>query len=264
MKRKLIIVLGPTASGKTEYSLSCAKYAQMRGKNVEIINADSRQLYKHMNIGTAKITASDMRDVPHHLFSVLDPKEESNIGWYKREAMSVIDSIHARGYLPILVGGSMLYISSIIDGLEPIPHDISGGIPNVVRSECPYDCTMIGMNVSREDLCRRINQRTENLLASGWIDEVRQLLTMGYTVDDPGFKACGYKEIVEEIQNHRSTQVTLWHRKSEISHSKLYEGIAMKTRQYAKRQMTWWKHDQRIRWVTPDTDREQLFFPECL
>lgn len=248
MKRKLIVVLGPTASGKTEFSVRLAKMIE----RIEIINADSRQLYASMDIGTAKIRSEDMHDIPHHLLSVLDPKTQANIGWYKKEAMRVIDEIHARGSIPMLVGGSMLYISSIIDGLKPNPYRRSGGPPSTVKSPCPYDLSIIGLEVPRQELCRRINERTRTLLNSGWIEEVEGLLKMGYSVEDPGFMACGYREIANKIKNEKCKMK-----------SDLYEEIAAKTRQYAKRQLCWWKRDTRIMWVNPATwlvDRSQKVF----
>src|SRR3989344_4307136 len=115
-KRPLIVIVGPTSSGKTDFSIRVAEEVG----NAEIVNADSRQLYRGMDIGTAKITRAEMHKIPHHLFDVLDPDEEVTIAWYKKEATRVIDEIHVGGKVPMLVGGSMLYISAIIDGLQPI------------------------------------------------------------------------------------------------------------------------------------------------
>src|SRR3989338_1271008 len=113
----LIVVVGPTASGKTALSLDLAERIIALGKPVEIINADSRQLYRFLDIGTAKIRPEEMRGIPHHLIDVLDPQEEVTIAWYQKEVTCVIGDIRRRGSVPMLVGGSMLYISSVIDGL---------------------------------------------------------------------------------------------------------------------------------------------------
>ncbi|MFA5273740.1 MAG: tRNA (adenosine(37)-N6)-dimethylallyltransferase MiaA, partial [Candidatus Peribacter sp.] len=115
--RRLLVLVGPTASGKTGLSLRIAQEFRAQGRGVEIINADSRQLYRFLDIGTAKIRKAEMRSVPHHLIDVLDPKQEVTAAWYKREAERVIAEIHARGNIPFLVGGSMLYASAIIDNL---------------------------------------------------------------------------------------------------------------------------------------------------
>ncbi len=120
-KNPLIAVLGPTASGKTGFSIELAReLASQFNRKAEIVNADSRQIYKFLDIGTAKITESDMKGVPHHLFSLLDPKEEVSIAWYQKKVFETIDTIYAKNSIPLLVGGSMLYLSSIIDGLTPV------------------------------------------------------------------------------------------------------------------------------------------------
>lgn len=113
----LLVVLGPTASGKTSFSIDAALFLKCHGYTMEIINADSRQLYRALDIGTAKITDEEMHGVPHHLLSVLDPREPVTVAWYQREALRVIDDVLRRGAIPMLVGGSMLYLSSVIDGL---------------------------------------------------------------------------------------------------------------------------------------------------
>ncbi len=119
--RPLVVILGPTASGKTAFSLEVAEELSRLGVRGEIVNADSRQLYRSLDIGTAKILSSQMCGVPHHLLDVLDPQEEVTIAWYKERAQRAVDDILARGAIPLLVGGSMLYLSAIIDGLEPSP-----------------------------------------------------------------------------------------------------------------------------------------------
>lgn len=299
--RPLVVVLGPTGSGKTDFSIRLAlrlrSHSAGSGKagrsvqQIEIVNADSRQLYHSLDIGTAKITPEEMHGIPHHLLSVLDPKEEVTVAWYREKASAVIDGCFHRGSLPILVGGSMLYISAIIDGLELLPsadplvrsrleeeyekdrgislhrklqeadpesaasihphnkpyvirameiYESGEGIPSREKrtSLCPYDLFIIGMQWPREELTRRINDRTMTLLRSGWIEEVRELFRKGYSADDPGMKSHGYREI----------GLGLGLGDEEII-EKYGEIIAAKTRQYAKRQMTWWKHDKRIQWI---------------
>ncbi|MBU2213630.1 tRNA (adenosine(37)-N6)-dimethylallyltransferase MiaA, partial [Patescibacteria group bacterium] len=125
----LIVILGPTASGKTGFSIELAKHLQAQGREavrrssprVEIINADSRQLYKYLNIGTAKVTEEEMQGISHHLINVLDPKEEVSVGWFQVEANRIINEVHERGNIPFLVGGSMLYVSSVTDELTMAP-----------------------------------------------------------------------------------------------------------------------------------------------
>lgn len=285
-KKPLIVVLGPTASGKTGFSM---KLAEMIG-SAEILNADSRQLYRHMDIGTAKISDAEKRGIPHHLFDVLEPTEDVSIAWYKEQATAIIEDCHKRGVVPILVGGSMLYISAVVDGLDPLPpvdpairerleeeYDVDDGWslydrlveidpataksfesqnkryvvramelyektgipPSQLKKTIPppYQILQFGMYWAREELTQRIDERTKEMLENGWIEEVEGLLDRGFTVSDPGMKSHGYREIIAWLQS------------DEQDKGVLMELIASKTRQYAKRQMTWWTGDDRINWL---------------
>jgi tRNA dimethylallyltransferase len=293
----LIVVLGPTASGKTAFGITLEKFLASSGTHVEIVNVDSRQLYRFMDIGTAKITTIEMQGIPHHLLDVLDPKEEATAAWYKREATRVINEIHRRGNVPILVGGSMLYISALIDGLEFVSgadptlrkvleerYDVDAGVslykelqdadlesaaafsknnktyvirameifevkgvkPSDAKQKgvCPWDLLIFGIQQPREKLVERINARTHQMFTSGWIEEVQSLLDLGYCADDPGMKSHGYREIAEAISREKRKE-----KREKIDEEILIDLIAAKTRQYAKRQMTWWKNDQRIQWI---------------
>jgi tRNA dimethylallyltransferase len=292
-KRPLVVILGPTASGKTAASIELAEELK-KERGVEIVNADSRQLYKYLDIGTAKITQEEMKSIPHHLMDVLDPKEEVTAAWYQEKATKIIDDIHARKNIPMLVGGSMLYISAIIDGLEfpssshpeirkkleeeydsddgitlhkrltdidpetaqgiPVQNkpyvmramelfEVSGKKPSELRkkSESSYDLFIIGINRSREDIMERITERTQKLFEAGWMEEVRELMKRGYVQSDPGMKSHGYREIMDFLESGSG-----WGSGSE---KQLMEKIAANGRQYAKRQMTWWRGDERILWI---------------
>lgn len=307
--RPLIVVLGPTAGGKTAFSVDLAQAvakasafekgewfdsAHHRWKEAEIINADSRQLYRELHIGTAKTTEEEMRGIPHHLFDVLDPKDEVTAAWYKDRATTVIREIHARRNVPLLVGGSMLYLSAVMDDLQfATPSDplirkkleeeyerdegaslykqleqkdpqtaqafhrhnkpyvvraaellASGKKPSAVKKKglSPYNLLIFGMEWDREELNERINERTRRMLENGWIEEVEGLLDRGYTPQDPGMKSEGYREIMAYLRG-------------EMERDELESLIAARTRQYAKRQMTWWGKDQRIKWI-PCNDNE--------
>lgn len=296
--KPLIVILGPTASGKTDFSLQYSKMLQKNlDRHAEIVNADSRQLYAWMDIGTAKITPEEMNGIPHHLLDVLHPQEEITAATYKRMAMTAIDAIHIRGNVPLLVGGSMLYISSVIDDLQfpsvsdpairqqleeeyerdqgvalhkklaTLDPESAAGIqrqnkPYLIRAleiiqstgknvssaqgrgACPYDLLVLGINRPREALMRRINQRTKHLLQSGWVDEVKALLKKGFTAEDPGMKSHGYREIIERVQKGDDQQLQ--------TDADFAETISSQTRQYAKRQMTWWRQDERIQWLIID------------
>ncbi|NOS67428.1 MAG: tRNA dimethylallyltransferase [Candidatus Peribacteraceae bacterium] len=231
----LIVILGPTASGKTAISIDLAV---MLG-NTEIVNSDSRQLYKYLNIGTAKITLEEMQDVPHHLLDILDPKEEATAAWYKEEAQKVIGQIHSRGHIPMLVGGSMLYISAVTDGLTfPANRGMRKPLQERKHVKPSENLFIIGIDRPREEMMRRIDDRTAELFRKGWVEEVRELLRRGYTHEDPAMKSHGYREIMNFIQSGTPSQ------------EKLVDSISKKTRQYAKRQMTWWRGDPRIEWLT--------------
>lgn len=288
--KPLVVIIGPTASGKTAFSISLAKYLAQVDKKAEIVNADSRQFYRDLDIGTAKITNAEMDGVPHHLMSVLDPKEECTIAWFQREATKVIDDIQKKGHLPVMVGGSMLYVSAMVDGLTPIAsspeirarlekeYDIDNGDTlykklqevdpesaaafarenkvYVVRAleiyestgkpksaqqkarKSPYDVLILGIDLPKEILGQKINDRTQLMLDSGWVQEVSDLLDRGYSVGDPGMKSLGYREIAEYIGGKGDLQ-------------KLSEKISSKVRAYAKRHQTWWKRDERVQWITP-------------
>lgn len=289
-RKPLLVIVGPTASGKTGYSIDLA---QKLGSPAEVINADSRQLYKYLDIGTAKITTAEMQGVPHHLLDVLDPTEPVSVGWYKREALKVIDDCHQRNVIPLLVGGSMLYVSAVIDNLTlPSVHDEAirksltddlqqqGAAalyerlqvidPKAAKSIHPhntqhliralefyekegrtktdvlynakepllYDTYCFGIRRERADLVSRIEQRLVQMFTQGWIEEVEDLLARGYTADDPGMMSHGYREIIAYIESGKPDNLV-----------ELSESIAQKTRAFAKRQMTWWKPDERIQWI---------------
>jgi tRNA dimethylallyltransferase len=293
-RRPLLVILGPTASGKTTSSLELARNLRQGGRRVGIVNADSRQLYRYLDIGTAKISRQERGEIPHYLLDVLDPREEATAAWYKEHAEQVIDELHAQGMIPLLVGGSMLYLSAVLDNLQfaakPDPllrkrlqeeyHrygalylfeklqrlDPEGALTIDMRNPvyllraievcvttqttlrkakrkdpCPYDTFIFGLTLPREELHQRIDARTGAMFRSGWVREVSDLLRRGYGPHDPGMKSHGYREIVAALRRHPLHVVE--------QDSALRESIATSTRQYARRQRTWWRNDQRIRWI---------------
>ncbi len=294
--KPLVVVTGPTGSGKTGLSIELALALREKGIAAEIINADSRQCYKHLDIGTAKITTEEMRGVPHHLLSVLDPKENATIAWYQEVATAAITDCHARGVLPMLVGGSMLYLSSVIDGLQPLPSDpalraklqkiydldegvtlqkelmhldpesgasierrnavyliraveicrLTGKPASQVRSKAPspYTLALFFMDVPTDVLDARIEARTRVLLDSGWAEEVESLWKNGYDVKDPGFVSHGYREILFRLKKGKNVAEV----KTDPS---VIAQINTVTRQYAKRQRTWWRRDERVIKLAP-------------
>ncbi len=284
-KLPLIVILGPTAVGKTSASIELAK--RLDG---EIVSADSRLLYRGMDIGTAKPTEEEMNGVPHHLIDVADPDENWNLAIYQREAYSIINDIHARGKLPMLVGGTGQYIRSIIEGwlippqrpdydlrqaLRQWAEDIGAEAlydrlkrldPEAAekidyrnqrrtvralevifktgerfselrrRQECPYYPIILGITRPREELYDRVDQRIEQMLEEGFVDEVRQLLNDGCSPDLPTMSAIGYREIVQYIRGDITLEEALTLMKRD-------------TRTFVRRQANWFKPDDpRITW----------------
>lgn len=298
-KLPLIVIVGPTAVGKTSVSIKLAKRL-----NGEIISADSRLLYRGMDIGTAKPTEEEMSGVPHYLIDVADPDERWNLAIYQREAYQIIDAIHERGKLPFLVGGTGQYIRSIIEGwniptqrpdyqlrnalnhwaekigaeglykrlktvdpaaAENIDHRNkrrtiramevifkTGEKFSVLRDkqECSYDPIILGLERSREELYQRVDQRIEQMLADGLVDEVRNLLDKGYPPDLSTMSAIGYGEIICYLDG-------------EISYEEAVTLIKRNTRTFVRRQANWFKPDDpRITWfeASPDMiDRMELW-----
>jgi tRNA dimethylallyltransferase len=283
----LLVVCGPTAVGKTELAI---RVARQTGR-AEIISADSRQVYRGMEIGTAKPTAEEQRAVPHHLFDLRDPDQTYSAGDFAADARACLDGLRGRGILPIMVGGSGLYVQAALDGLDepaasgtlarreellarlahegvaslyeelgrvdPVaqarlaPGDtrrilralelaaaVRAGHAPDERVRRPLACTlvMVCLEMDREALYRRIDGRVERMLAHGLLDEARDLRAKGYDRDCPGCGSLGYREAFGVLDGCCSI-------------GEAVESISRRTRQYAKRQWTWFRHDRRFRWL---------------
>jgi len=284
-KQPLIVILGPTAVGKTSVSIELAK--RLDG---EIVSADSRLLYRGMDIGTAKPTEEEMSGIPHHLIDTAYPDERWNLAIYQREAYRTIDEIHERGKLPFLVGGTGQYIRSIIEGWNIPPQrpdfrlrDALNNWAEQIGAEglyerlkmidpeaavkidyrnlrrtvralevifktgerfsdlrrkqaCPYDPIILGIERSRDELYERVDQRIEQMLEDGLVDEVRNLLEEGYSPDLSTMSAIGYGEIIQYV-------------KGEITYDEAVTLIKRNTRTFVRRQANWFKPDDpRIKW----------------
>ncbi|ACX53002.1 tRNA delta(2)-isopentenylpyrophosphate transferase [Ammonifex degensii KC4] len=280
----LVVITGPTATGKTAVGIEVA--LRLGG---EIISADSMMVYKGMDIGTAKPSLEERKGVPHHLIDVVEPHEHFSVGAFQALARKLIEEIHSRGKLPLLVGGTALYIRAVIDGyiftvkadkelrqrlleeaqekgtthlhaqLQAIdpqaaakihPRDRkrlvraleiyyqTGKPPSEVmkKEPPPYDVLMFGLNLAREELYRRIEQRVDAMLAAGLVEEVRRLLEQGVPPQATSMQGLGYKEIAAYLRG-------------EISLERAVYLIKRNTRRFAKRQLTWFRHDPRIRWL---------------
>lgn len=287
----IFILAGPTAVGKTNISINLAK--KLKG---EIISADSMQIYKKMDIGSAKISEEEMQGIPHHMINVVDPKEDFSVAMFKEKAERDIENIKSRGNLPMIVGGTGFYINSLIYNynfantnrdeeyrkhLETLAeekgniyvHNLLKDIdldsynklyPNdlkrVIRAlevykvtgkpisqftkeedlyNIPYNVHYYVLNMNREELYDRINKRVDIMLEKGLIEEVIRLQKEGYTSDMQSMKGIGYKEI-------------LYYLDGQISLEKSIEMIKQFSRNYAKRQLTWFRKDPRVKWVNKD------------
>lgn len=279
-EKPLLVLLGPTASGKTALSLELAKQY-----NGEIISADSRQVYRFMDIGTDKIPPGKREGIPHHLIDVVNPNERFTVADFKRLAEEKIDDILRRGKLPMLAGGTGLYIEVVTknfslppenqkiraelfeelnkDGAEAlferlktvdpetaskispqnIPYliraleiyHITGHPKNDQRNPPRYHCLKVGLNPPRELLFQRILERVDAQIKNGLLEETKNLLAKGYARTLPSMRSLGYSEMSAHLEG-------------EISLEEAAELLKRNTRNFAKRQMVWFKRDVEIIW----------------
>jgi len=282
-KPKVITIVGPTASGKTTLSIEIAK--QFNG---EVISADSRQVYRGMDIGTGKVTKEEMSNVPHHLLDIVDPTEVYTGADFKRDATVALDDIVKRDHLPIIAGGTFFYIELLRNHLQsaPVPPnpalreeleklstetlfqtlqtkdptrakdidqfnhrrliraleiiDCLGTVPPTTEAESPYDWLLLGINISKEQLHFNIHQRLHTRLDIGMVEEVKQLCDNGVSYERLDSFGLEYRYITRYLQN-------------KITYDEMLTEIENKSRQYAKRQMSWLKRDKSIVWVKPES-----------
>ena len=290
-KIPLIVICGPTASGKTSLGIELAKHI-----GGEIISADSMQIYKGMDIATAKPTAEEMCEVPHHLISIIDPDTEFSVADYLTLAREKITEIYSRGKMPIVVGGTGLYISSLVDNIsfenaytdgsvrkkltdeaekigreamldrlrEIDPETAEGlhanNITRIIRAleiyeltgmkfsehktvsrmnESPYKVCMVGLDFTdRNVLYDRINQRVDIMAEQGLVEEARAVYESGHKMKT-AYQAIGYKELIPYFDGEKTLDECL-------------DFLKMQTRRYAKRQLTWFRRDERIVWIKLD------------
>jgi len=288
--KPLVIIVGPTAVGKTETSINIAK--KLEG---EIISADSMQVYKFMDIGSAKPTLEERQGIPHYLMDEIDPRIHFSVAEFQEKALQHIDDIISRHKLPIIVGGTGLYVNSIIydldfsgtpsnwafrskleeetkrfgndylhDKLKQIDMKLAmkihpNNIKKIIRAleifedsgeimkdfrgslveNIKFDYVLIGLIRNREELYRRINSRADQLIKKGLIDEVKGLIALGLDDQDISMKGLGYKEIIKYLKGEYTLEETV-------------EILKKDTRRYAKRQITWFKRYEKIKWFSFD------------
>ena len=241
--RRVPVIVGPTASGKTAVSLHLASL--LRG---EIISADSRQVFRFLDIGTAKPSAHDRETIRHHCIDERNPDQEFSAGVFGERGRAVVDDIFMRGFLPIIVGGSGLYVRSLVDGFfegpgadfefrDALDARLKRGALQSGRSiEVNFTPLFFGLLWERQALYRRINARCEQMVADGLIGEAEDLERRGYGPALNALNTVGYREAFACLRG-------------EISPEEMLEQFKQNSRRYAKRQMTWFRREKRVRWI---------------
>ena len=287
-KRPLIVLTGPTAVGKTKLSISLAK--QIHG---EIISADSMQVYRHMDIGSAKITSDEMQDVPHHMIDILDPWEPFNVVLFKQKCEECIQGIYERKHIPVVTGGTGFYIQALIKDIDftenaedtyyrvfleklagdrgaeylhqmlleadPVSAEAipANNIKRTIRAlefyhltgepisehnererqkSSAYQSCYFVLNDDRDRLYQRIEQRVDEMLAQGFVEEVRRLREMGCKRDMVSMQGLGYKELSAWMDG-------------ETTYEEAVSLIKRNTRHFAKRQLTWFRREENVIWI---------------
>lgn len=286
MNRTVVCVVGPTASGKTKLGVALAHLL-----DGEVVSADSMQIYRRMDIGTAKPTPEEMEGVPHHMIDVAEPEENWSAARYVAAATQCVEDIFARGKRPIVVGGTGLYVDSLIsgrtfavqstgwrrrlqeraaaEGIEPLREELRQVDPEAYqriaaadekriiralevwhetgktitqhneetqRQPPRYRAVTIGLNFAeRRDLWDRINRRVDEMMAQGLAEEVRQLLDSGVSRTCTAMQAIGYKELAAAVTGQGDLAAAA-------------EEVKLRSRQYAKRQLTWFRRNRETLW----------------
>lgn len=280
-KPRIVAIVGPTASGKTALSVALAEHL-----GGEIISADSRQVYRGLDLGTGKVSKEEMRGVPHHLLDVVDPMTVYTVSDFKRDGITVLTGILERGHLPIIVGGTFMYLDTLLGRIslpEVPPNEVLraelstlsneelfrrlaaldparaetidtdnprrlvraievatalGTVPKPNPVESPYEVLTIGLTLPGEELHTRIHDRLLARLEAGMLAEVDSLLASGVTherLEDLGLE---YRYLSR-------------YRRGLLDYDTMVNELETKTRQFAKRQLTWLKRDASIQWFHP-------------
>ncbi|WP_147802286.1 tRNA (adenosine(37)-N6)-dimethylallyltransferase MiaA [Alkalicoccus halolimnae] len=293
MKQPLVVVAGPTAVGKTAAAINLAEKL-----NGEIISGDSMQVYRGMDIGTAKVTPAERKKVPHHLIDILSPDTPFSAADFKTRAEEAVKSIRDRGKLPIVAGGTGMYIQSLIydysfqhtkedeayrlileeaaeeKGAEYLHNMLEEKDPEAAASVhfnnvrrviraleiihvtgqplhkeqeekkiSPYNVTLIGLTMDRDQLYGRINKRVDSMIDSGLAAEVKKLVDQGYE-HSAAMRAIGYKEMIPHI-------------KGDTSLEEAAANLKQNSRRYAKRQLTWFRNKLPVSWFDMTEEREE-------
>lgn len=288
---RVIVICGATATGKSDIAIEIA-----REIDAEVINADSMQLYKGMDMGTAKLSVEERKGIPHHLLDVLDVSQDSTVAWYQEMARAAIAEIHSRGKDALIVGGTGLYIKAVLDDLnfpdtdpevrakleaeaeefgsaslfsrleeldpaaalaidrantrriiraleviEITGQPFTANLPREDSSRYP-DALQFGLVMDREHLRERIDLRVDRMWNAGFVDEVDHLIAKGIRDGVTAQRALGYAQIIAM-------------RDGKITEDEAKEETKRASRQYARRQETWFSRDARIQWIAQHQPR---------
>jgi tRNA dimethylallyltransferase len=290
----IVAIVGATGTGKSDLALDLAELLIARGQSVEIVNADASQLYRGMDIGTAKVPVAERRGIPHHLFDVLDVTEDASVARYQTEARAVIDDIESRGATAILVGGSGLYVWSVLfdfdfPGTDPairerlerrLETEGTGVLAAELREKDPdafegidvrngrrliralevIDMTgkpfgaglgaenrpwrehvMIGLQVPRDELTKRLDARARAMFDNGLVDEVRGLIPIGLEDGVTASRSIGYSQALAVINGTATAEEAI-------------DETAALTRRFARRQVSWFTRNPAIHWFDAPAD----------
>jgi tRNA dimethylallyltransferase len=285
---RLLAVVGPTATGKTSLAIEMAE--RLGG---EVLSCDSMQVYRGMDIGTAKASPAEQARVKHHLIDIVDPREDFSVARYQQLAQATISDLNQKDILPILVGGTGLYYQAVVDNYQFYPmakrqairdywnkmisiYGLDFGFKHLkavdpdyaaligerdqkrvvralevyeltglpfsrfqVRNRHHYELVAIGLNMERQELYERIERRIDAMIDGGLIEEVMRLREEGCNLSHTSMQALGYKQVMYFLQGF-------------LTKAMMIKEMKRETRRFAKRQLTWFKKDHRIIWVSPD------------
>ncbi|HEY6639961.1 MAG TPA: tRNA (adenosine(37)-N6)-dimethylallyltransferase MiaA [Nitrospiraceae bacterium] len=286
--RPVVVIVGPTAAGKSRVAVAVAKVFE-----TEVLTADSRQVYRGMDVGTDKPAPEERQGVPHRLIDLVNPDESFNAGLYRRQAIAEIERLYGDHRLPLVVGGTGLYVRTLLKGLCDAPpadpilraalrreakdqghdrlyarlvevdpataarlhprdeskviralevHQLSGRRMSEFQqehgfAERPFSTLIIGLNRDRDALYRRIEERIDWQLAHGLIEETQQLLIQGHQRTSAAMKGLGYRQVAEHLAG-------------EYDAAEMVRRFKRDTRHFSKRQMTWFRKEPGIQWLT--------------
>lgn len=292
---EIVTLLGPTASGKSVFAIELATALGRLGVPVQIVNGDAMQLYRHMNIATAKVPDTQRQGIEHHLIDLIEPAEEFTASQYRGVFDDIINSLQEQGILPLVVGGSMFYISAALDELDfsatdpQLRSELEGRLAlegpgflieelrkrdpaslahipaantrrllralevNLLTGE-PYRHSLptpkfrrptlqYGLSVSRQELVTRIDKRVYGMWQQGLLAEVEAMRSRGIRLGRTAAKAIGYQQVIAQLDGTLTQQQAI-------------EETQRLTRRYARRQMSWFRRDQRTTWLETSTPED--------